>query len=77
MEGVLDRRSRSERCLYVEGKDLGSVSEDWEPQKGGGVLIVNLPGSPRAALENLAVVWPAVPHCIAKAQGDDEPCGTP
>ena len=43
----------------------------------GGVLIVNLPGSPRAALENLAVVWPAVPHCVAKAQGDDDPCGTP
>ena len=42
-----------------------------------GVLIVNLPGSPRAALENLAVVWPAVPHCVAKAQGDDDPCGTP
>lgn len=27
-------------ALYVEGKDLGEVPEDWAPQKGGGVLIV-------------------------------------
>jgi len=40
----------------------------------GGTLIVNLPGSPRAAVENLAAVWAAVPHCVAKAQGDDRPC---
>ena len=42
-----------------------------------GTLVINLPGSPRAAIENLAAVWPAVAHCVAKAQGDDEPCGTP
>ena len=40
-------------------------------------LIINLPGSPRAALENLEAVWPAVPHLIAKLQGDPEDCGTP
>lgn len=38
-------------------------------------LIINLPGSPRAARENLAAVWPAVPHCVAKAGGDQTPCG--
>ena len=27
-----------------------------------GTLIINLPGSPRAAVENLAAVWPAVGH---------------
>ncbi len=43
----------------------------------GGTLVINLPGSPRAAVENLAAVWSAVPHCVAKAQGDDEPCATP
>ncbi len=37
-------------------------------------LIINLPGSPRAAVENLAAVWPAVPHAIAKLQGDDADC---
>ena len=40
-----------------------------------GTLIINLPGSLRAAVENLSAVWPAVAHTIAKAQGDPEPCG--
>lgn len=42
----------------------------------GRTLIINLPGSPRAALENLAAVWPAVPHTIAKLQGDQSDCAT-
>ncbi len=41
-----------------------------------GALIINLPGSPRAALENLAAVWDAVPHLIAKLQGDQTDCGS-
>lgn len=40
----------------------------------GGSLIVNLPGSPRAAIENLESVWPALPHLIAKLQGDPDDC---
>jgi molybdopterin adenylyltransferase len=40
----------------------------------GGALIVNLPGSPRGAVENLQAVWPAVPHTIAKLQGDPGDC---
>ena len=40
-----------------------------------GTLILNLPGSPRAALENFAAVWPAVAHTVAKAQGDPDECG--
>ncbi len=40
----------------------------------GGCLIINLPGSPRAALENLAAVWSAVPHTVAKLQGDQTDC---
>jgi molybdenum cofactor synthesis domain-containing protein len=39
-----------------------------------GCLIINLPGSPRAAVENLAAVWGAVPHAIAKLQGDMTDC---
>lgn len=42
-----------------------------------GSLIVNLPGSPRAALENLEAVWTAIPHLVAKLQGDPADCGTP
>jgi molybdopterin adenylyltransferase len=41
----------------------------------GGTLIINLPGSPRAALENIEAVWQAVPHLVAKLQGDQEDCG--
>lgn len=37
-------------------------------------LIINLPGSPKGALENLAAVWPAVPHALAKIQGDQAEC---
>lgn len=40
----------------------------------GRTLIINLPGSPRGAQENLAAVWSAVPHAIAKLQGDPEEC---
>jgi molybdopterin-guanine dinucleotide biosynthesis protein MobB len=37
-------------------------------------LIVNLPGSPKGAIENLAAIWPALPHAIAKIQGDPADC---
>jgi len=40
-------------------------------------LIVNLPGSPRAVRENLAVILPALPHAIEKIQGDPCECGHP
>lgn len=41
----------------------------------GSSLIVNLPGSPRAARENLEVILPALPHGLAKLQGDPSECG--
>lgn len=33
-------------------------------------LIVNLPGSPKAALENLAVILPAIPHAVQLLRTD-------
>ncbi len=40
-------------------------------------LILNLPGSPAAAVENLEAVWAAVPHAIRKIQGDPSECAPP
>jgi molybdopterin biosynthesis enzyme MoaB len=40
----------------------------------GKTLVINLPGSPKGAEENLAAVWPAVPHAVAKIQGDVSGC---
>ncbi|BAI79582.1 conserved hypothetical protein [Deferribacter desulfuricans SSM1] len=39
-------------------------------------LIINVPGSPKGALENLETVFPAIPHTIKKLQGDKEDCAT-
>jgi molybdopterin adenylyltransferase len=40
-------------------------------------LIVNLPGSPRGARENLEVILPALPHGLEKLGGDEGECATP
>ena len=37
-------------------------------------LIVNLPGSPKAARENFAVLLPVLPHALAKLNGDPADC---
>lgn len=37
-------------------------------------LIVNLPGSPKAALENLEAVWPVINHAVEKIRGDQSDC---
>jgi molybdenum cofactor synthesis domain-containing protein len=39
-------------------------------------LILNLPGSPKAVRENLAVILPALPHTIEKIKGDPSECGS-
>ena len=40
----------------------------------GNSLIVNLPGSPKGARENLSVVLPAIDHALAKIGGDQTDC---
>lgn len=40
----------------------------------GATLIINLPGSPAGAVENLEAVWAAVPHAVQKIGGDTGDC---
>lgn len=37
-------------------------------------LIINLPGSPKGALENLAAVWAVIGHGVEKIRGDQRDC---
>jgi len=39
-------------------------------------LIINVPGSPKAAIENISVVLGAILHTIKKLQGDNTPCAS-
>jgi molybdenum cofactor synthesis domain-containing protein len=42
----------------------------------GKTLIINLPGSPKAIRENLAVILPALAHGLDVLRGDQADCGT-
>ncbi len=42
----------------------------------GRTLIINLPGSPKGARENLSVLLPALAHAIEKIKGDDKDCAS-
>ena len=42
----------------------------------GKTLIVNLPGSPKAVRDNLAVIIDVIPHAIEKIKGDSKDCAT-
>ncbi|PLY03828.1 MAG: molybdenum cofactor biosynthesis protein [Desulfuromonas sp.] len=41
----------------------------------GQTLIVNLPGSEKAARENLEAILPALPHALKTLRGETEDCG--
>jgi len=38
----------------------------------GASLVINLPGSPRGAVENLTALLPILPHALALLAGDTE-----
>ena len=40
----------------------------------GSSLIINLPGSPKGAIENLSVIMPAIEHTVKKIHGDKSDC---
>jgi molybdopterin biosynthesis enzyme MoaB len=37
-------------------------------------LIINLPGSPKGATENLQFILKAIPHAVEKIKGDPSEC---
>ncbi len=39
-------------------------------------LIINFPGSPKAACECLEIIMPALPHALQKLAGDPSDCGS-
>jgi molybdopterin adenylyltransferase len=41
----------------------------------GKTLIINLPGSPKGARENLEFAWPVIGHAVEKIRGDESDCG--
>ncbi len=41
----------------------------------GKSLIINLPGSPKAAVECLSFIMPALDHTLSKLKGSEEECG--
>jgi molybdopterin adenylyltransferase len=43
----------------------------------GQTLLLSLPGSERAAVENLQAILPALPHGLGKLRGDTADCGNP
>jgi molybdopterin adenylyltransferase len=43
----------------------------------GRTLIINLPGSPKGARENLVAVAKALPHALEKLRGSPAECGAP
>jgi len=43
----------------------------------GRTLMINLPGSPRGATENLRAILSAIPHAVSKIQGDPADCAAP
>jgi molybdopterin adenylyltransferase len=42
----------------------------------GSALIVNLPGSPKGALENFMAIKAAIPHALEKIHGDPSDCAS-
>ncbi len=90
--GISSRDVTPEATLHVIERELPGMAEAMraESQKKtphamisravAGIrkktLIVNLPGSPKAVRENLAVILPALPHAVEKIKGDMRECGS-
>ncbi|MDR3579354.1 MAG: MogA/MoaB family molybdenum cofactor biosynthesis protein [Oryzomonas sp.] len=62
------------RLKSLEKTPMASLSRAVAGVRGQ-TLIINLPGSPKGALENLEAVWPVIGHAVEKIRGDEGDCG--
>jgi len=62
------------RLRSLEKTPMASLSRAVAGTRGQS-LIINLPGSPKGALENLEAVWPVIGHAVEKIRGDQSDCG--
>ena len=90
--GVSPRDVTPEATLEVIDKEIPGMAEAMRRQSSaltphamlsravagvrGRTLIINLPGSPKGARENLGVLLPALTHAIEKIRGDQRECAS-
>ena len=90
--GVSPRDVTPDATKDVIDREIPGMAEEMRRQSGlvtpnamisraiagirGRALIINLPGSPRGAKENLSVLLPALNHAMEKIQGDERDCAT-
>lgn len=90
--GVSPRDVTPDATRDVIDKEIPGMAEEMRRQSGlvtptamisraiagvrGRTLIINLPGSPRGARENLSFVLGALNHAIEKIQGDERDCAS-
>jgi molybdopterin adenylyltransferase len=89
--GVSPRDLTPDATLEIIEKEIPGMAEAMRRESGaktphamisravvgirGQTLIINLPGSPKGAVENLLVIMPALEHAIDKIKGDETDCG--
>ncbi len=75
---ILDRRLPGfEQAMFAEGLKHTPHAVLSRCMAGtiGRTLVISLPGSRRAAMENLSAILPALPHTLEKLNGDMSDCG--
>lgn len=74
VERVIPGLGELMRIRSLEKTPMASLSRAVAGIRGR-ALIINLPGSPKGARENLEAVWPTIDHAVEKIRGSQEDCG--